>query len=103
MAGASMYCAAKAGMDHFSRCVALDEAARPNGARIVSLAPGTIDSDMQAELRASDPDRFPDRASFVQAKESGSLNSPALAAQLVLAYLARADFGMQPVADVRDA
>ena len=29
-------------MDHFSRCVALDEARKPHGARIVSLAPGVI-------------------------------------------------------------
>ena len=36
-------------------------------------------------------------------KESGSLASPADAARRVLAYLARADFGEQPVADVRDA
>ena len=103
IAGGAMYCAAKAGMDHFSRCVALDEEARPNGARIVSLAPGIVDTDMQADLRASDPARFPGQAGFVEAKESGALTSPADAAKRVLAYLARADFGTLPVADVRDA
>ncbi len=103
IAGGAMYCAAKAGMDHFSRCVALDEATQPHGVRIVSLAPGIIDTDMQADLRASDPARFPGRDGFVQAKESGSLTSPAAAAHRVLAYLAREDFGGQPVADVRDA
>ena len=103
IAGGAMYCAAKAGMDHFSRCVALDEAGHAHGVRIVSLAPGIIDTDMQADLRASDPARFPGRDGFVQAKESGSLTSPDAAAQRLLAYLARADFGSQPVADVRDA
>ncbi|MEO8858607.1 MAG: SDR family NAD(P)-dependent oxidoreductase [Burkholderiaceae bacterium] len=103
IAGGAMYCAAKAGLDHFSRCAALDEAAHSKGARIVSLAPGIIDTDMQAELRASDPDRFPGRDGFVQAKESGGLSSPAAAAQRVLAYLARPDFGHDTVADVRDA
>ena len=28
------YCAAKAGMDHFTRCVALEEAGRANGAKV---------------------------------------------------------------------
>ncbi len=103
MAGAAMYCAAKAGIDHFSRCVALDEALRPEGARIVSLAPGVIDTDMQSDLRAGDSVGFPDREGFVRMKESGALTTPADAARRVLDYLARDDFGSQPVADVRDA
>ncbi len=36
-------------------------------------------------------------------KASGQLPTPEAAAARVLAYLARADFGTQPVADVRDA
>ena len=103
MASQGPYCAAKAGLDHFSRTVALEEAARPNGARIVSLAPGVIDTDMQHELRAGDPQTFPDRARFVQLKEEGRLDSPDHAAAKVLHYLAREDFGAHPVADVRDA
>jgi NAD(P)-dependent dehydrogenase (short-subunit alcohol dehydrogenase family) len=102
MAGSALYCAAKAGMDHYSRCVALDEAAHVNGARIVSLAPGVIDTDMQADLRAGDPAGFPGRATFVNLKETGALTSPADAAARLLNYLARPDFGSKPVADVRD-
>ena len=101
IAGGAMYCAAKAGMDHFSRCVALDEALRPDGARIVSLAPGIIDTDMQADLRAADPTRFPGREGFIDFKHKGALTAPAEAAARVLAYLARPDFGELPVADVR--
>lgn len=97
------YCAVKAGMDHFSRSVALDQAAAPHPARIVSLAPGVIDTDMQASLRAADPKRFPDHDRFVELKQSGQLDTPAAAAAKVLAFLERADFGEKPVADVRDA
>jgi benzil reductase ((S)-benzoin forming) len=35
-------------------------------------------------------------------KADGALNTPSNAAAKVLAYLARADFGSTPVADVRD-
>jgi NAD(P)-dependent dehydrogenase (short-subunit alcohol dehydrogenase family) len=40
MASSAAYCAAKAGMDHFSRCIALEEAALPNGAKVCSLHRG---------------------------------------------------------------
>lgn len=103
MAGQATYCAAKAGMDHLSRVLALEEAGRDRGARIVSLAPGVIDTDMQVQLRGADAGAFADRATFVQLKESGQLVSADATAERVLAYLARADFGSTPVADVRDA
>jgi benzil reductase ((S)-benzoin forming) len=102
MAAQAVYCAAKAGMDHFTRCVALEQAGLPNGARICSLAPGVIDTDMQVQLRAADPAQFPDRGNFVGLKEKGVLATPSEAAARVLAYLQRADFGSNPVADVRD-
>ncbi len=102
MASQAAYCAAKAGLDHFTRCVALEQEGLPNGARICSLAPGVIDTDMQVQLRAADADRFPDRATFVGLKDNGVLSSPADAAARVLAFLARPDFGRVPVADVRD-
>lgn len=103
MAGSATYCAVKAGMDHFSRAVALEEQARPDGARIVSLAPGVIDTDMQVQLRGADPAAFADRAMFVKLKETGQLLSADDAARRVLARLDRPDFGTEPVADVRDA
>jgi benzil reductase ((S)-benzoin forming) len=101
MAGSASYCAAKAGLDHLSRCLALEEAARPNGARVVSLAPGVIATDMQVQLRGADPTEFADRSAFVAMHDSGQLLSPEAAAGRVLAFLDRADFGEQPVADVR--
>ena len=103
MAGSAAYCAAKAGMDNLSLAMALDEAAKPRGAAIVSLAPGIIDTEMQRQLRAADPARFPDHAVFVNFKTSGLLMSADEAAAKVLRYLARSDFGVKGLADVRDA
>jgi len=102
MASQSPYCAAKAGMDHFSRALALEQALQPNGARVCSLAPGVIDTDMQVQLRGGDPALFPDRERFAQLHAKGQLTSPADAAARVLAWLDRSDFGDKPVADVRD-
>lgn len=101
MASQAAYCAAKAGMDLYTRCVALEEARKPNGAKVCALAPGVIDTDMQVQLRDADAAAFPDRARFEQLKSGGQLDSPESAARKVLAYLERPDFGSEPVADVR--
>ena len=102
MASQSPYCAAKAGLDHFSRCVALEQALQPHGAKVVSLAPGVIATGMQVQMRAADPQRFPDRARFVDLHQQGQLASPEQAAAQVLAWLKRPDFGQNVIADVRD-
>ena len=102
MASQAAYCAAKAGMDHFTRCVALDEALKPHGAAVCSLAPGVIDTDMQVQLRGADATAFPDQRNFANLKANGQLTSPDEAAARVLAYLARPNFGADPVGDVRD-
>ena len=102
LSGTAAYCAAKAGLDHFSRVVSLDEAHTPNSAMIVSLAPGVIDTDMQTELRESDPHAFPNQPLFAAMKSEGQLASADAAAIKVLAFLDRPDFGTHPVADVRD-
>jgi benzil reductase ((S)-benzoin forming) len=101
MAAAAPYCAVKAGMDHLSRAMALDEATQALPARIVSLAPGIIDTDMQVQLRSADPAKFPEQAAFAGFKASGALESPAAVASKLMAFQARADFGSQPVADLR--
>ena len=101
VASQAAYCAVKAGVDHFTRCLALDEAAKPNGARVCALAPGVIDTDMQVTLRSADLAVFPDQARFAGLKANGQLTSPSDAAASVLAWLARPDFGTVPVADVR--
>lgn len=102
MASQAAYCAAKAGMDHFTRCVALEEALKTNGAKLCSLAPGVIDTGMQEQLRAADSHAFPDQSSFLNLKTSGSLASPEEAASRILSFLVRPDFGTNAVADVRD-
>ena len=101
MAGSAAYCAQKAGLDHFARALALEEQARPGGARVASVAPGIIDTDMQKQLRSADPQRFPERAKFDEFHRSGALDTPATAAARLIALLERDDYGANPVADVR--
>ena len=101
LAGSAAYCAQKAGLDHFARALALEEQARPHGARVASVAPGIIDTDMQRQLRGADPRRFAAQGIFAGFHSSGALDSPAAAAAKVIALLERDDYGAEPVTDVR--
>lgn len=103
MASQAAYCAAKAGLDHFTRCLALDQAHSPNPAKVCSLAPGVIDTDMQVQLRGADPAQFPEQARFQGLKTGGQLQTPEATAAAVLRYLERPDFGQDVIADIRDA
>lgn len=96
--GWSIYCASKVALDHHARAVAAD--AIP-GVAICSLAPGVIDTDMQAEIRASDIAGFPQRERFEQLKANGQLSTPEQCARQVVDYLLGPDFGSQPRADLR--
>ncbi|MFA7666998.1 MAG: SDR family oxidoreductase [Burkholderiaceae bacterium] len=96
--GWSVYCATKAALDHHARAVVVD--ATP-GLRICSLAPGVVDTDLQAEIRATDLDRFPVRERFEALKRDGALSSPEDCAQRTVAYLLSDAFGSQEVADLR--
>ncbi len=98
-AGWSVYCATKAAMDHHARSVALDQSP---GVRICSLAPGVIDTDMQAEIRGTRLERFPQRARFEALKRNGELASPEDCARRLVNYLLSEKFGRLAVADLRE-
>lgn len=92
-AGWSVYGASKAGLDHFTRCVGLEQRDISNGVRIASIAPGVVDTDMQAELRGASPQLFPRQAEFVDLYDRGGLVSPRQAASALLAWLHSDRFG----------
>ncbi|MFC4703215.1 SDR family oxidoreductase [Paraburkholderia caffeinitolerans] len=98
-AGWSVYCASKAALDHHARAVAQD--AR-SGVRICSVAPGVVDTAMQATIRSTSAEQFPLRERFEQLKESGQLTSPEQAARQLIDYALGDAFGATPTADVRE-
>ncbi|MGE5945593.1 MAG: SDR family oxidoreductase [Betaproteobacteria bacterium] len=97
--GWSVYCATKAALDHHARAVALEQIA---GLRIVSLAPGVIDTGMQDQIRAVAAERFPLRERFVALKRDGLLVEPADAARRLVMHLLDAAYGSVTIADLRE-
>lgn len=98
--GWSVYCATKAALDRHAEAVALDG---DPAVRACSLAPGVIDTGMQAEIRATPAARFPMKQRFVQLKREGALSSPEACAAALVDYLLAPDFGDRPVDDLRKA
>lgn len=96
--GWSVYCATKAALDQHARAVALD---RTRALRICSLAPGVIDTEMQAEIRATTLEQFPLRERFDMLKRNGELASPQQCAKSLVDFLLSEKFGQDPVADLR--
>lgn len=98
-AGWSIYCSTKAAIDQHARCVSLD---RTPSLLIASVAPGVVDTDMQAEIRASTDDRFPDRPRFVAMHRDKALPSPEQTGGRLTDYLLSDVFGREAVFDLRD-
>ena len=82
-----------------ARAVALD--ALP-GLAIASIAPGVIDTAMQAEIRSTAEHDFPSIGRFIGLKRDGALADPAAAGAQLVDYARGARFGSTPLADLRD-
>lgn len=96
--GWSVYCATKAALDMHARAVQEDQL--PNVA-ICSLAPGVIDTAMQAQIRETEESLFPNKERFVQLKNSNSLSNPDVAGERLVRYLLSPNFGKLAVDDLR--
>lgn len=104
MDGSAAYCATKAGLDMFTRCINAepdDPWRAKRKARAVALAPGVVDTDMQGVLRGRDRDAFPEGERFASMQAEGRLVAPADVARQIVAYLHRADFGSHEIDDIR--
>ncbi len=52
IAGMAAYCASKAALDHFAACLMLE--VRPQGVKVTTLAPGSVDTGFGGESRSGD-------------------------------------------------
>ncbi|MBK1620556.1 hypothetical protein CKO42_19405 [Lamprobacter modestohalophilus] len=81
-AGWSAYCAGKAAVDRMSESIALEES--DTGLRVHAVAPGIIDTDMQAMIRNCSPEQFPRVQKFLDLKANEGFSSPAFIADRLL-------------------
>jgi len=85
--GWGVYCTTKAGLDHFSRVVELEQQSVENPVQIASIAPGIIDTGMQETIRSCEAADFPLLDRFINYKEEGKLSSAEETAQKLIAFM----------------
>ncbi len=79
-AGWGAYCAGKAAVDRLSECVQLEEPSL----RVYAVAPGVIDTDMQAIIRSKTKEQFPMVDKFMAMKERDAFSRPPFVAEQLL-------------------
>lgn len=74
--GWTSYCASKAAVDMWVQAVGVEQAERDHLVRALSISPGVVATEMQAEIRASAQDAFPNVERFQAMHDEGHLGDP---------------------------
>jgi benzil reductase ((S)-benzoin forming) len=99
VSGWAAYCASKAGLDMATRVAALEA---PPGVLICSLAPGVVDTPMQAMIRDARKEDFPDLSRFQAMMAEGALRPAEDVARDILGHLAAGRLKHGALHDLRD-
>jgi len=93
--GWAAYCASKAAVDMFSRVVdeeqKIDATGKEQNFKIFSVAPGKVDTAMQAEIRKASKKDFSNVQNFIDFKNQDQLISPQAVAEKYIQLLENAD------------
>ena len=71
--GWGSYCSSKAGSLMFSKVLAEEQSMQKHPAKVVSLAPGVVETEMQRTIRSKNENQFPNIDKFIELKEKGIL------------------------------
>ncbi|MEM7410530.1 MAG: SDR family NAD(P)-dependent oxidoreductase [Myxococcota bacterium] len=100
--GWSAYGAGKAAADHWVRTAGAECEQRGGRCRIVSVAPGVVETDMQRDIRAMTEEAFPDVERFRELHREGALRSPEEAARDLWKLVVEDRFDNGATLDLRD-
>ncbi len=78
----SAYCVSKAGLDMWAKCLA--EEGESDNISAISIAPGIVNTNMQSDIRSSNPEDFPLHPHFVDYHVSGQLAESEIVAKQLL-------------------
>ncbi|MCF8231069.1 MAG: (S)-benzoin forming benzil reductase [Bacteroidales bacterium] len=81
--GWSSYCTSKAGALMFSRVLAEEQKEAENPVKVISLAPGVVETSMQETIRSKSAEEFPNIDKFISLKKENKLYDPAFVARKI--------------------
>jgi benzil reductase ((S)-benzoin forming) len=104
IAGWGTYCASKAALDMFSQTTALEQKTQnsDNPIRVFSVAPGIVDTQMQEQIRKTDPSHFPDLERFTNYFRNGMLSNPRQVALHLARIILKPEDFPDVILDIRD-
>ncbi len=85
----SAYCASKAGLDLFSETIQAEANEATKDLRVHAFSPGVVDTEMQAVIRSTSPEKFSSLSRFLKLHEEKALRSPHEVATDILRLLER--------------
>jgi len=85
--GWSAYCSSKAAVDMFTRTTGLEQSFAVHPTKIISIAPGIVETAMQSEIRGANQRDFRDYEKFVKLHEEGKLSAPEYVAEILVKTL----------------
>ncbi len=99
--GWSIYCAGKAAVDMFTRCIGTEQEDKKFPVEAMAVAPGIIDTEMQSTIRATPDGQFIHKQKFVELKETGQLVKPEIAGEKLKELLFSDKFENGGIIDIR--
>jgi benzil reductase ((S)-benzoin forming) len=99
--GWTAYGPGKAAVDQWVRTAGVEQERRGGRCRLLSVAPGIVATKMQAEIRATPSEEFPEVERFIALHETGQLREPSEVAREIWSLLEK-DFENGAVLDLRD-
>ena len=99
--GWSTYCTTKAGLDMLLRVLAEEQKIQAHPIKVLALAPGVVDTEMQSLIREQNEDNFPAVQRFHELKDQGQLWTPEFVAGHTVRLLMADDFGEKVQIDLR--
>ena len=99
--GWSLYCSSKASLDMFTQNLALEQETLKNGVKILSFAPGIVETQMQELIRKQNKKDFPLVDKFKDLHKSNLLLSPDYVAKYLIDNFIKNDFINGMITDIR--
>lgn len=101
--GWSLYCSSKAGLDMLTRTAALEQTGKEYPVTTVSIAPGVLDTPMQAKVRNANSDDFPMKPKFELLYKENKLTPPLEAAAKILQMINEGSLSSGTIRDLRES
>ncbi|MDY0779635.1 (S)-benzoin forming benzil reductase [Tenacibaculum sp. IB213877] len=82
-AGWSVYCTSKAALDMLTKSISEEQKDVENGVKCFGIRPGVVDTNMQSQIRSTDPQDFKNLQRFIDLKENKQLFSAEFVAKTI--------------------